>query len=689
MVDRRLKYQFILRKYLVPNEPARFSGKRKTRHMTARVLWEPTAETIDKASITEYSRWLEGEVDFRPTSYAELWRWSVDELEDFWGSLWSYFRVRSATPYSTVLEKRVMPGARWFPGSTINYAEHFFARAEPGKTAILSKTEESGLEEMTWDQLRKKVGSLAESLRGLGIAKGDRVAAYLPNVPEAVVALLACASIGAIWSSCAPDFGVHSAVDRFKQIGPKALVASHGYSYRGKWNTKAEAVKRIKEAVPTIENTIMVGEGKETVSASLEWQDLSRGGAEPSFEPVPFDHPLWIVYSSGTTGLPKPIVQGHGGILMEHLKTLSLHNDLGPSDRMFWYTSTGWMMWNYLVGSLMLGSTIVLYEGDPFFPDADTLWSLVDASDMTFLGASAAYVNALMKSGAEPRSTYSLRSLRGFGSTGSALTPDAFEWVYAHVKPDIWLTSVSGGTDLCTAFLGGCPLLPVKAGEIQCRNLGADVAAFDELGRPLVGEMGELVILEPMPSMPLFLWGDATGERYRESYFSVFPGVWRHGDWVKIDEDGACVIYGRSDATIKRMGVRMGTSEIYGVVESIPQVAESLVVDMEFLGGRSYMPLFVVPRGDGGLSDELKGEIRQRIRTELSPKMVPDEIFAVPEIPRTLNGKKLEVPVRRIFLGAEPSKAYNPGSLKNPDSMSYFIEFAKSIRGNGSGSKGA
>jgi acetoacetyl-CoA synthetase len=365
---------------------------------------------------------------------------------------------------------------------------------------------------------------------------------------------------------------------------------------------------------------------------------------------------------------------------MEHFKTLSFHNNLGPGDRMFWYTSTGWMMWNYLVSSLLLDSTIILYDGDPLYPGDGALWSLADETEMTFMGASAAYVNALMKAGTDPASDHSLRHLKGFGSTGSALTVDAFEWVYSRVKRDIWLTSLSGGTDLCTAFVGGCPILPVRAGEIQCRNLGADIAAFDEQGVPLVGEMGELVIRQPMPSMPVFLWGDATGERYRESYFGVFPGVWRHGDWIKVNEDGSCVIYGRSDATIKRMGVRMGTSEVYRVVESVPQVSDSLVVDMEFLGGRSYMPLFVVLRGDARLDDQLKGEIGRKIRSELSPRMVPDDIFAVLEIPRTLNGKKLEVPVRRIFLGADPSKVYNPGALKNPDSMSYFIEFAANIK---------
>jgi acetoacetyl-CoA synthetase len=649
--------------------------------LTAKVLWEPTSGTIERAKITAYSRWLEGRVDSAPTNFPELWRWSVEELEDFWESMWIYYGVRSTTPYVTPLEHRSMPGARWFPGATLNYAERVFEGRDSSRIAIISKTEETTNQSLSWGQLRSKTAAFSESLRELGVGRGDRVAAYLPNVPEAVISYLACASIGATWSSCAPDFGTTSAVDRFKQIAPKVLIATEGYSYRGKWNNKKEVVGEIISAIPSIQKVVSVGEGKDSPGGALHWDDLA---ARPSsskfeFEGLPFDHPLCILYSSGTTGLPKPIVHGHGGILLEHLKTLGIHNDLGPDDRMFWYSSTGWMMWNYLVSSLALDSTVILYEGDPFYPDADALWSLADSTDMTFLGASAAYVGALMKSGVEPASTHTLRHLRGFGSTGSALSSDAFEWIYGHVKPDIWLASVSGGTDLCTAFVGGCPILPVRSGEIQCRNLGADVAAFDAQGREVVGEMGELVIKQPMPSMPLFLWGDASGERYNESYFSVYPGIWRHGDWIQVNPDGSCIIFGRSDATIKRMGVRMGTSEIYRVVESIPEISDSLVVDMEFLGGRSYMPLFVVIR-QGKDFEAVRNDIRGRIRKELSPKMLPDDIIVVDEVPRTLNGKKLEVPIRRILLGADPSKVYNPGSLKNPRSMEFFIEFAKTHR---------
>ncbi|MDA4114366.1 MAG: acetoacetate--CoA ligase [Thaumarchaeota archaeon] len=642
-----------------------------------KVLWEPSPKVVASANITTYARWLEEEKKVRASDFPELWSWSVQNLDAFQESVWQYFRIRSSEPYNKVLESRTMPGARWFPGSKLNYAEHIFREKDPAKTALITKTESEARTQISWAELERKTAAFAGSLKAMGVQKGDRVAAYLPNVPETIVALLACSSIGAIWSSCAPDFGTQSAVERFKQIDPKILIAAYGYNYRGKWSSKTEVVEHIRSSIPSIEKTVMIGPETSRIEGVLHWEDHTKSKSKLEFEQVPFDHPLWIVYSSGTTGLPKPIVHGHGGILLEHFKTLSFHNDLKPADRMFWYTSTGWMMWNYLVSALLLDSTIILYEGDPFYPNANSLWDLADETGMTFLGASAAYVGASIKSGVDPILSHSLKGLRGFGSTGSALTTDGFEWIYSHVKKDIWVASISGGSDLCTAFVGGCPILPVRSGEIQCRNLGADIAAFDEQGHALVGEMGELVIREPMPSMPLFLWGDATGERYRESYFSHFPGVWRHGDWIRINEDGSCIIYGRSDATIKKMGVRMGTSEVYRVVESVPRVVDSILVDMEFLGGRSYMPLFIVLRGGAVLDESLRAEIGQKIRKELSPKMLPDEIVAVPEIPRTLNGKKMEVPLRRIFLGADPAKVYNPGSLKNPASMDFFIEFAR------------
>ncbi len=646
----------------------------------AKTLWEPSAETVEGSNITAYQRWLAENNGLSTSGYEDLWKWSVTELEDFWESIWRYFRVEASAPYAKPLESRRMPGAKWFPGAEVNYTQHVFRERRAEDPAIISRVESGEMRRVTWAELEGRVGAFANSLEELGVRKGDRVAAYLPNVPETVVAMLACASIGAIWSSCAPDFGSQSAIDRFKQITPKVLITADGYQYRGKWRPKRDVIDQLLQSVPGIEKTVVVGETGLHGRGVLPWDDLVRSPKAPRYESLPFDHPLWIVYSSGTTGLPKPIVHGHGGVLLEQLKTLSFHNDIKPRDRMFWYTSTGWMMWNYLTGSLLLGSSIILYDGDPFYPDAYSLWDLAEKTEMTFLGANAAFVAASMKEGAEPRTRFKLEALRGIGSTGSALSADGFHWVYSKVKKDVWLASLSGGTDLCTAFVGGCPTLPVKEGEMQCRYLGASVMAYDEMGRSVVEEMGELVLTQPMPSMPLYLWGDDTGERYREAYFSLFPGVWRHGDWIRIGRDGGCVIYGRSDATIKRMGIRMGTSEMYRVVESLPQIADSLVVDMEFLGGRSYMPLFVVLRGDATLDQTLKEQVMMKIRDELSPKLVPDEIIAVAEVPRTLSGKKLEVPVRRILLGADPAKVFSPGSLKNPDSMSFFIEFARGVR---------
>ena len=633
-----------------------------------------------KANVTGYMAWLAENAGVEARKYEDLWTWSVTDIEDFWESIWRFFNVRSSAPYQAILDSRKMPGARWFRGARLNYAEHVFRERDPSSPAVVSKVEEGPLRETSWGELEGAAGALEASLEEMGVAKGDRVAAYLPNIPEAIVALLACSSVGAVWSSCAPDFGSQSAIDRFKQINPKVLITTDGYQYRGRWRSKTEVVDQLRHWIPSIQKTIVVGETSLTGKDVVAWGDLVSRKRTPRYEQVPFEHPLWILYSSGTTGLPKPIVHGQGGILLEHLKTLSFHNDLTPLDRMFWYTSTGWMMWNYLVGSLLLGTPIILYDGDPLYPNAHALWELAEATGMTYLGASAAYVASSIKAGSEPVSTYRLEKLRGFGSTGSALPSDGFDWVYSKVKREIWLSPISGGTDVASALVGGCPILPVKEGEMQCRYLGASVMAFDELGRPVYDEMGELVITQPMTSMPLYLWGDEGGERYRESYFAVFPGVWRHGDWIRIGRDGSCVIYGRSDATIKRMGIRMGTSEMYRLVEAFPQVVDSLVVDMEFLGGRSYMPLFVVLREGVKLDQYLKDEINGKIRSELSPKLVPDEIVEVAEVPRTLTGKKLEVPVRRILLGADPDKAFTPGSLKNPDSMSFYIEFARGVR---------
>jgi len=643
--------------------------------MEGKTLWTPSKETVERASITKYARWLEKRTGSQFPSYGSLWRWSTEEIEEFWESIWEYFEVWSTTPYTAVLPERKMPGAKWFEGTHLNYAEHVFRNKHDGDVALVATGEDEQDSHVTWGELRAETASLAAYLREEGVKPGDRVAAYLPNRPEAVVGLLASASVGAVWSCCSPDFGARSAIDRFKQIAPKVFIGVEGYSYGGRRFDRQGVIEEVRASIPSIRTTIVTGtREKEGVEGAEDWVEIGERSEPLEFAKVPFDHPLWVLYTSGTTGLPKAIVHGHGGILLEQLKALSLHNDIDRGDTMFWYTSAGWMMWNYIVGALMLGSTVVLYDGDPLHPGPGALWDIAQRTRATFFGASASYFDAVARSGFDPRGNH-LRNLRGVGSTGSPLSAASFEWLYQRVKEDIWVASISGGTDVCTAFVGGCPVLPVRSGRIQCRYLGAAVAAYDDGGKAVTGKVGELVLTQPMPSMPIYLWGDKDGSRYAGSYFSVFPGVWRHGDWVMIDEDGTCVIQGRSDATIKRRGVRAGTSEIYGVVESIPEVVDSLVVDVEHPGGDSFMPLFVVLRTGATLDERLREGIRRRIGSDLSPKLVPDAVIQIEEVPRTMNGKKVEVPVKRILMGAEPSEALSAGSLKNPDALKFFVEY--------------
>jgi acetoacetyl-CoA synthetase len=585
------------------------------------------------------------------SDYHELWRWSIDELEGFWGALWEWFEIDS--PYERVLGSREMPGASWFPGASLSYAAHVFGAARPREVAIVHASETQPLGEVTWDELGDQVARCAAGLRRLGVGRGDRVAAYMSNVPETVVAFLACASIGAVWSSCAPEFGTPTVVDRFKQIEPKLLLATERYRYGGKDFDRRDRVAEILGAIPSIEHTVLVPSG---------WDELLAEPAELSFERLPFDHPLWVLYSSGTTGLPKAIVHGQGGILLEHLKKARLHSDLAPGDRFFWFTTTGWMMWNFLVGGLLAGAAIVLYDGQP---DPRRLWEFGAEAGVTSFGTSAGFIGATMKAGVRPAGWPELRSI---GSTGSPLPVEGFEWIYERF-PDVWLFSTSGGTDLCTAFVGGCPLLPVHAGELQARCLGAAVEAWSQDGRPLVNEVGELVITKPMPSMPIYFWNDADGSRYRSSYFEMFPGVWRHGDWIKITDRGTAVIYGRSDSTINRGGVRMGTSEIYSAVEGVDEVLDSLVVDVD-----DEMILFVVVRE--ALTDEVTAAIRRRVREYCSPRHVPDRIVQIAEVPRTLSGKKLEVPVKKILFGAAPESAASRDSLANPDALDWIAGFS-------------
>jgi acetoacetyl-CoA synthetase len=648
-------------------------------------LWRPPAELVEQAGMTAYMRWLERERGLSFPDYEALWRWSVHELEEFWATLWDFFEVKASKPFEAVLERRVMPGAQWFRGAELNYTEQVFGRARDDAVAVVHASELRGLAEITWDELEEQVARAAAALRALGVTRGDRVVAYLPNVPEALVAFLACASLGAIWSSCSPDFGARSVVDRFSQIEPKVLFAVDGYRYGGRDFDRRETVAELQRELPSLERTVLLpylfSSPSETREDTTVWADFLGDSPAPPlpYEPVPFDHPLWVLYSSGTTGLPKPIVQGHGGIVLEHLKSVRLHMDLGEEDRFFWFTTTGWMMWNLLIGGLLAGSAVVLYDGSPAEPDLGVLWQLADQAGITSFGTSASYLESLRKAGLSPRDDRSLAELKSIGSTGSPLSPEGFRFVYEHVKPDAWLFSTSGGTDLCTAFVTGCPLLPVHVGELQCRALGAEVEAFDEAGRAVVDEVGELVLTEPMPSMPLYLWGDESGERLHESYFERYPGIWRHGDWIRITPRGSAVIYGRSDATINRGGVRMGTAEIYGAVHAVEGVADALVVDVQTAEGTAHMPLFVVLDEGAELDDDLAGRIRRRIREECSPRHVPDAIHAIDEVPRTLNGKTLEVPVKRILMGTPPEQAANRDSLANPRALEVFVELSKRL----------
>jgi acetoacetyl-CoA synthetase len=649
------------------------------------LLWEPGAEVIKRANMTQYMQWLATEKGLSFQDYNSLWQWSVTEIEEFWQSLWEFFDIQASQPFSGVLTGRKMPGAEWFKGAELNYAEHVFRNRSANRPALIFKSEIQPLTELSWDELHQKVSSIAAALRSMGVMRGDRVVAYIPNIPQTVVAFLACASIGATWSSCSPDFGTRSVVDRFKQIEPKVLFAVDGYQYGGKGFDCRPAIAELRQSLPTLEQTILVPYlqpegGSEKLENTLIFDDLLKHSDKLVFEQLPFDHPLWVVYSSGTTGLPKGLVHGHGGILLEFMKFSRLHMDIQPGDRFFWYSTTGWVMWNIVQGSLLQGATPILYDGSPGYPDLNVLWDLAAQSKMTFFGTSAAYLTGCLQAGLEPGQKYDLSNLKAIGSTGSPLPVEGFKWVYERVNSDILLGSTSGGTDPCTGFLGSCPLLPVRAGELQCRCLGVNARAYDENGNSLIDEVGELVITEPMPSMPLYLWNDPDDRRYHESYFEMYPGVWRHGDWVKFSARGSGVVLGRSDSTINRLGVRMGSSEIYAAVEDLEEVANSLVIGFETPAGNYFMPLFVVLKEGVELDDSLKKKINHKIRTTLSPRHVPDDIYAIPDVPRTLNAKKLEVPVKKILAGSPVEKAVNVDSMSNPESIEYFVELARNLQ---------
>jgi acetoacetyl-CoA synthetase len=628
-----------------------------------KLLWEPPTELVEGSAMAKFMR-AQGYDD-----YHALWQWSVDDLEGFWGAIWDFFDVEGS--YERVLADASMPGAVWFPGAEVNYAAHLFRDKPDDRVAILHASELRPLDGWTWGDLRTRTAQIRAGLQARGVERGDRVAGYLPNVPDTIAAFLATASLGAIWSSAAPEFGARSVIDRFAQIEPKVLLAVDGYRYGGKDFDRGAVVENVHAEVggELVRLGHLDGSG---------WEDGFLQDGPLEFERVPFMHPLWVLFSSGTTGLPKAIVHSQGGILLEHLKMLNLHVDAREGDRVFWFTTTGWMMWNFLVSGLLTEAAIVLYDGNPATPDLTALWSLAEESEMTCFGTSAGYIAACMKAGVEPTEGRDLSKLRSVGSTGSPLSPEGFSWVYDHVGRDTWLFSTSGGTDMCTAFVGGCPLLPVYEGELQCRALGADLHAFDEEGNEVIDEVGELVLTSPMPCMPIGFWGDEDGSRYREAYFDIYPGVWRHGDWIRITERGTAVIYGRSDSTINRGGVRMGTSEIYRAVLALPEVQDALVVDVPREGEDNWMPLFVVLEEGRELDEDLVGQIRKRVREDCSPRHVPSEVRRIDEVPRTLSGKVLEVPVKRILMGQSADKAASRDSLANPAALDYFVELAGS-----------
>ena len=673
------------------------------------LLWAPPADVREHSRIGHYLGWLEEHRGLTFSGYHDLWKWSVTDLDAFWTTVWEYFEVgppvtaSSAPAPAPALAERSMPGARWFPTATLNYAAHMLREAGgDGRVAILARSQTRGPVELTAGELRRQVARARAGLARLGVGRGDRVVAYLPNIPETLVAFLATASLGAVWASCAPEFGTRSVLDRFSQIDPTVLLAIDGYRYGAKAIDRTAEVAAIREGLPGLAATVAVpyldvdagaagpgdggcppdsgGGSRQTLPGALPWADLLGEDGPLDFEPLPFDHPLYVLYSSGTTGLPKPILHGHGGILLEHAKQLAFSLDLGPGDRFFWFSTTGWMMWNLLVSGLAVGAALVLFDGDLASPDLSALWRLAEETETTYFGASAPFLLACRKAGLEPAKLADLSRLRGVGSTGAPLPPEGFRWVYEAVTTDGVLNSTSGGTDVCSAFVGASPLLPVREGRISGRALGAKVEAFDPDGRPVIGEQGELVITEPMPSMPVGFWGDADGSRYRSAYFDDFPGVWRHGDWIVIDDDGSCVISGRSDSTLNRGGVRLGTAEFYSVVEGFPEVADSLVVHLEDQGGDGIgmgeLLLFVVPAAGVEIDDDLKARIAGELRRSLSPRHVPDAVHGVPGIPRTLSGKKLEVPVKRILTGTPTDVAASRGALANPDSLEAFEQLA-------------
>lgn len=647
------------------------------------ILWEPSPTLQSTAEITRFMRWLDGRYGSF-SRYGDLWQWSVHDVERFWAAVYEYFLQIKP---QTVLPERIMPGAQWFGDSQVNFAEEVFRRARRGGVLITFENESGETRGLTYQQLQSQVKGLAFTFREWGIKPGDRIAAYLPNIPETVVAFLAAASIGAIWSVASPDFGPPSVLDRFRQIDPTVLLAVDGYRYNGRDFDRRTVVHRLVEGLPSLRHVVTVPylfpNADWTIghAHAVPWADVVQDRSSLRFEPVSFNHPLWVLYSSGTTGLPKPIVHGHGGMLLTQLVNTVLHLNLSQSDQFFWFSTTGWMMWNVVISGLLAQSGIVLYDGSPTHPSPEHLWSLAERVGVTVFGASAAYLHGLMKAGVSPGRSHDLSALKTLATTGSPLNPEAYDWVYEMVKPDIQLAPASGGTDICSPFVGGCPLLPVRRGEMQCRILGAKVEAFDEQGQALIDAVGELVVTEPMPAMPLFLWGDDSQyTRYKQSYFEKFPGVWTHGDWIRITPEGGAVILGRSDSTLNRYGVRMGTSEIYRAVARVPEVDDALVVEYSPAPGQSFMPLFVSLMPGEHWSQSVSEHIRAAITTALSPRHLPDAIIPVEDIPRTLSGKKLEVPIKRILQGEPAEAVLSVDAMANPECLGEYLRYAEQMR---------
>ena len=655
--------------------------------MSDKKLWEGKIQFKNNSHLHQYLEWLKQTYSLKFDSYESIWQWSVDHIDLFWESVWKYFKIISHSPYKNILLNNGMPDCNWFEGATLNYAEHIFRHYNADETAIYFGNESGEYSEISWKELKDKVASMAYYLKSLGIAKGDRVVAFLPNIPEATISFLAVNSLGAIWSSTSPDFGTESVVDRFAQIKPKVLIAVDGYNYNGKPYDKSEIVKNIVKALPSLEKVIVLPYLNPDALSGFSYEVINLNtifdtpANELTFEAVDFSHPIWVLYSSGTTGIPKAIVHSHGGILLEHLKYMAFHNDVHSGERYFWFSTTGWMMWNFVQSALLMGASIVLYDGSPTYPNFDSLWAFSDKVGINHFGTSAPYLVASMKKDVNVKSNFSLKSVRSISSTGAPLPYEAFEYVYNNIKKDVWLCSMAGGTDVCTAFVGGTPFYAVHAGEIQCRALGVSLYAFDDNANPVYDELGEMVITKPMPSMPIYFWNDKDNKRYKSSYFEHYSGIWRHGDFIKINSktDGL-VIYGRSDATLNRHGIRIGTSEIYRAVNKIEEIEDSLVVNLELDEGQHYMPLFVKMKNGIGLTEAIKYKIKTQLKTEYTPRHVPDEIIEVADIPYTISGKKMEAPIKKILLKMPLEKCINFDAMRNPESVHYFIKFAKSIK---------